>query len=268
MLNTNQHQRDKSAQKDYRRKLALELALVKVLQPLFLAYSKEFEEKYSTTLLLPNNQVFEQDLKKVLQKHYDKVATKVATNIVNEVGKPLNHDLVLNSIYNRADLHHAIRADNSANVIAITTQKDLNKSIIETHFEAAKDSEILTREKLAKKARLKFDQKARGRLVTISTTETQNPAEHAKQAEIDFLGSHNSQIRNVNVREAKKTKQWVAILDKATREAHALADGQIVDIDEPYTVDGQKLMYPGDMDLGATIDNTINCRCASVIIIK
>ena len=58
-------------------------------------------------------------------------------------------------------------------------------------------------------------------------------------------------------------KEWNAILDDRTREAHRLADGQVVNIEEDFIVDDEPLMYPGD-DSRASIGNTINCRCTAM----
>ena len=44
----------------------------------------------------------------------------------------------------------------------------------------------------------------------------------------------------------KLKKQWMATLDNRTRHAHAMLDGQTVDVDKPFKVDGYELMYPGD----------------------
>ena len=41
-------------------------------------------------------------------------------------------------------------------------------------------------------------------------------------------------------------KEWLATLDGHTRDEHRQLDGQKVDIDEPFTVDGAEIMYPGD----------------------
>ena len=67
---------------------------------------------------------------------------------------------------------------------------------------------------------------------------------------------------------AKKTglklnKEWIATPGARTRPAHAAANGQTVGIDDPFIVDGDKLMYPGDTSLGAKASNVIQCRCAS-----
>lgn len=42
----------------------------------------------------------------------------------------------------------------------------------------------------------------------------------------------------------KLKKQWLATLDNRTRHAHAMLDGQTLDTDKPFKVDGYELMYP------------------------
>jgi hypothetical protein len=57
------------------------------------------------------------------------------------------------------------------------------------------------------------------------------------------------------------TKVWLAAVDERTRESHAQADGQEVNIDEAFIVDGEELMHPGDPSGSA--ENVINCRCTT-----
>ena len=54
-------------------------------------------------------------------------------------------------------------------------------------------------------------------------------------------------------------KIWIAAEDERTREAHAEADGQTVDIDGMFDIGGAALAYPGDPSGPA--DQVINCRC-------
>ena len=59
-----------------------------------------------------------------------------------------------------------------------------------------------------------------------------------------------------------KKKMWVSQKLAETRDAHYQADGQIVLIDEHFTVGGEKLMYPQDPT--ASAENVINCLCVLI----
>lgn len=63
-------------------------------------------------------------------------------------------------------------------------------------------------------------------------------------------------------------KEWVAAKDDRTRDDefdHVDANGQVVLINEPFTVSGELLMYPGDT--AGSAGNVINCRCAVVFVV-
>lgn len=61
-------------------------------------------------------------------------------------------------------------------------------------------------------------------------------------------------------------KQWLATLDGRTRHDHAMADGQIAGVDDPFTVGGEKLMFPGDPSGSGW--NIYNCRCTQIAKVK
>ena len=56
---------------------------------------------------------------------------------------------------------------------------------------------------------------------------------------------------------ADVVKQWDSTLDTRTRESHQAVDGEIRELDKPFS---NGLMFPGDPD-GAAAE-VINCRCA------
>jgi SPP1 gp7 family putative phage head morphogenesis protein len=56
---------------------------------------------------------------------------------------------------------------------------------------------------------------------------------------------------------AEVVKQWDASLDKRTRDSHRDVDGEIRELDEPFS---NGLMYPGDPSGSAA--EVVNCRCA------
>ena len=57
-------------------------------------------------------------------------------------------------------------------------------------------------------------------------------------------------------------KQWLATLDNRTRHAHAMLDGQTVDNDKPFEVDGYEIMFPGDASAPGYL--VYNCRCTQI----
>lgn len=63
-------------------------------------------------------------------------------------------------------------------------------------------------------------------------------------------------------------ERWVSTDDGRTRPEHLDANRQEVPYDEPFEVGDEKLMYPGDISLGANAGNVINCRCTMVTFIK
>lgn len=60
----------------------------------------------------------------------------------------------------------------------------------------------------------------------------------------------------------KLRREWVATLDNLTRHAHAILDGQKTDIDKPFKVGGQEIMFPGDPHAHPSL--VYNCRCTLV----
>jgi hypothetical protein len=56
-------------------------------------------------------------------------------------------------------------------------------------------------------------------------------------------------------------KRWLATPDKRVRLSHLAAMGQEREVDEPFKIGGEELMYPRDP--GGSAGETINCRCVS-----
>jgi hypothetical protein len=59
-------------------------------------------------------------------------------------------------------------------------------------------------------------------------------------------------------------KIWLSTKDARTRDPHRKANGQKVDIDTFFEINGQRLMHPGDGNHGAKASNLVNCRCTLI----
>lgn len=64
----------------------------------------------------------------------------------------------------------------------------------------------------------------------------------------------------------KVRKRWIATKDGRTRHEHGMADGQTVNIDEPFIVGGEKMMFPADPSASGW--NIYNCRCTMATVEK
>lgn len=67
------------------------------------------------------------------------------------------------------------------------------------------------------------------------------------------------QMQNAEKLGIKMAKRWNATLDYHTRPTHRALDGEEVPLDEPFEVQGYKIMYPGDPD--AAPEMVYHCRC-------
>jgi len=56
-------------------------------------------------------------------------------------------------------------------------------------------------------------------------------------------------------------KEWLSASDNRVRMWHQSANGQNRDLNDPYDVLGEKLMFPGDGSMGASAINLVQCRC-------
>ena len=75
---------------------------------------------------------------------------------------------------------------------------------------------------------------------------------HRVQCESAFNVQQRAKSKGANI-----MKQWDSTLDSRTRPSHQKVDGEIVDVDEPFS---NGLMFPGDPD--GMAKEVVNCRCA------
>jgi hypothetical protein len=61
-------------------------------------------------------------------------------------------------------------------------------------------------------------------------------------------------------------KVWVSLMDGRQRDAHGAAHGQRRHLDQHFMVMGDRMNFPGDSSLGASLSNTINCFPADTVV--
>ena len=100
----------------------------------------------------------------------------------------------------------------------------------------------------------------------VSNLCTQNENKMRTFARTAMTGAQNAgrqqQMEDAEEMGIKLKKRWVATLDDRTRDTHQKLDGDEVDVDEPFKVDGMTIMYPGDPSAEAEL--VFNCRCTMI----
>lgn len=141
-----------------------------------------------------------------------------------------------------------------AKLINATTDKLLQRKLQETISEGigAGESMEKIRERVMEAASEVFSAMSDARAIAIARTETMSSVNYGQFE--TYRG------------EGIKRKEWLSTTDDRTRDAHIDANGQIVGIDEPFTVDGEELSYPGDPTGSA--GNVIECRCTVLPVLE
>lgn len=78
------------------------------------------------------------------------------------------------------------------------------------------------------------------------TTAAESGGRQARYEQVEDMGIHMQ-------------KEWLATMDGRTRHEHRLLDGQRREIDEPFEVEGEEIMYPADPTAAGHL--VYNCRC-------
>ena len=114
-----------------------------------------------------------------------------------------------------------------------------------------------------------LDERATAALIQERITSASTHISKLRSRIIARTETHNaSQASGYNSAKAsgfEMRKEWSASLGDRTRDAHIEANGQRVGIDEPFIVDGEELMYCGDLNGSAA--NIINCRCVTLFVL-
>ena len=271
-LNNTEEEVKKSALKDHAKKLLLESGLLKTLKPIFNSILNDFRKTYAARGNFPNIAKHSNDIQQALFNHYDKVADNFSTQLEERLGEPDNRAKIRNDTEISARIHKAIQVPQSSAYIDQTNQRQMLEARNDVILTAAAAGLFLTNKQIANKAHALLAKKFANRLSLIAMDNTQNAAEQAKYAEYNAFIANGAIAGGIDfglaAEEGRAKNLWSAIMDGKTRIAHAEADGQTVNVGEPFIVGGEKLRFPRDTSLGASMSNVANCRCSSVPVIS
>lgn len=272
-------------------KLKYEKRLEKALRSLFKKIADDLVVFYSANGQIQSIQEYEQELTVILKKSYREVSKFFSEHYDREMQNQKddgdNSELLVFLILlrKRATSDIFIQIDKEIKRIAPlhsaqilkTTQNIIVSELEKADAALSGSGEFPTNKEVVDEAAPVIRERNRTRAGNIPETEVGTAAGIGSGAEDDvFDTAIDNQKKNPNIDEVLKPevledfialeliKTWMSILDKVTREAHLDAHGQEVDVHEPYTVGGEKLMQPLDTSLGASLGNIVNCRCNSI----
>lgn len=266
---------NEQAREEEARKIKLENIFRPSVNTLFNQMANAFENLYLVTGRILEFDDFKDDWSSALKIQYRRVGKEFTNNTRKSIHirdlliKQEEDELTLEEIAALAAsylLFSQNRAREQTEFIISTSNKDALDSVLEAAADLRDENPLRepTNQEVARSASKKLRKKFRGRLTVITNMETQSPAEMAKELEAKVIAKQPVlPFQTVEQPPERIIKQWVDVRLPNVRDAHAVANGQKVDINSAFTVGGQLLNHPGDTSLGATIDNVANCRCAA-----
>ena len=264
-----------------KRNLTLKLALEKTFSRDLVSYFNEIKTDvvsfYTATGLLINADIYQKQTETLLERHYK----RVIRNFINEGKYSYRKSLEAKGIeYKQEQEEEDEKIKATSVLIALAFVETVIQrralQLVETTNDNIKDTAAKATKKAKESGTKVHDEINKGlgrafkaRYAMIASTETQFMAERSKNIEAAVI-SRNGNVDPSSINDGVVTgnpdvkKEWAAILDDRTRGGHAMADGQTQNMNDPYIVNGEYLMYPSDTSMGASLGNIINCRCSSL----
>lgn len=141
----------------------------------------------------------------------------------------------ISSLYDKTGIKNAMKGDLMTGLLKGESMQKIARRLKHTSEKSLKDS------------------------IRIARTETTRVQNSAKMD----IGKHGQELG------FEMWKRWIATTDGRVREDHLAMNGVEVPQDEPFVLpDGSKMMFPGDISMGADASQVINCRCTVVEFIK
>lgn len=173
----------------------------------------------------------------------------VLRDIIGEAGDEALDDLGIGTAFDVFDPNviNALerQVQRFAREVNETTWTQLKESLGEG-FEAGESVD-----KLADRVNDVMGDRIRSSAETIARTES-----NIAHSNADLLGWKQSGVVG--------GKRWLSALDDRTRESHVAAHGQIVGLDDDFTVGGNRMQAPG---IGGPASEVVNCRCTMTAVL-
>lgn len=191
------------------------------------------------------------DYDKIYESIYVNIGLRFANWYADNITRFIKKELDKNDFKDTWERQFASEGERIAAVRVVTVQGTAKKELEKTLQRLMTDVDFQSRGAVEKGRilRQRFNKLGTYQAERIVRTEATNAANFGvMQSATDIYGKNNLQ------------KEWITSLDGREREAHAAANGQIVDFNDKFKVGGEDLDRAGDP--AGSAGNVINCRCA------
>lgn len=233
-----------SADRDLRKKLVFEREFLPIIQRTFRAERKLFRGLIISMGLTPETRLLASIWRDPLTAQYDTVGTEFAA---------LSDTIAAMSLFRaNVSLQRFIESSaiGSASDISATSARDMRISSALAVEMLREEQQVVTNAAVAAAGSRILARKQQAREGAIKVTETQTAAEGGKA-----IGADAREL---------ELKVWQTVQDSRVRPGHVAANGQRSLLSGVFVVAGERLLYPGDRSLGASVGNVANCRCAAI----
>ncbi len=256
-------------------KRTFERSLSRDLIAFFALLSVDLFASIAATGLPININDYQQELAAILKKNYRKTGAFFSSHLSRlmkevEPDSPEHEELIKEVQDERTKIEAAVllllipfynnQAREQAGFILRTTEKIIRDEQIKVLTEEALSEAVMSPAEIAKEIAKKVNKRNRNRVPGISADQVGDIAQLAKQVESEEIVKAS---RSAGIA-LDPRKTWKTVGDSRVRKAHSRANGQMRGLNELYVVGGELLEYPKDRRHGASLKNTIQCRCDSV----
>jgi len=274
LINLSRDDKQRLADQYDENKLTFERVLSRDLRAFFAALGSDIFASFAAKGLPPDFNTYLEELAAILRKNYRRVGSFFSSHIdrlikelepedrqVEEIEQIRDERLAIEALLLLSlNEYYARQSRQQATFILNTTTKITRDVRIRVLAESTLEGENLTEVQISQRIAREVTRRNMNRVPNISEDQVGTIAQVAKQSELDQL---LKQLRLSGLG-LEPIKTWVNAGDERVREAHQIANFQERPFNEPFLVAGELLMYPKDTSLGASLSNTIGCRCDSV----
>lgn len=276
-INTTNAVAREQAKQEIDLKKALELYLIADLILYMQQLAEDNRVVYTATgKVLSLNESYVDELKALLKKNYRKVADNFSNITLKQIEDTVDFDKyeiipekesdVKSRIAMAIGAYLLLRSNDIAPKIANTIQEELLKKTNDIIIDNASRGLAISNAEIANKVTNEFAEWGIKHTPVISVTEVQEVSETSKFTEnstlVNFAMEDEIDVRKL---QAGAKKVWITAGDERVRKSHAEIDGKMIDAEDVFVTGmGGRMRYAGDMSLGASLADVINCRCETI----